>query len=115
MKKIILIVFIALLVIGCNKLSEKQIKELESKLMEQAEEIFITDLWTNGGIKTGTYTLTLRDLKEKMKLDISEFKNPNTKEYCDIDKSKIEFVVSEQKEPDKTNYQLKVAVICEEK
>lgn len=114
MKKIILIIFIALLVVGCDKLSEKQIKELKDKLMIQAKEIFETDLWINGGIKEATYTLTLRDLKEKMKLDISEFKNPNTNEFCNIDKSKIDFKVLKQLEPDKTNYKLEVTVVCDE-
>lgn len=114
MKKIILIIFIALLIVGCDKLNNKQMKELEEKLMIQAKEIFETELWTNGGIKVATYTLTLRDLKEKMKKDISEFKNPNTNEVCNIDKSKIDFIVLEQVEPDKTNYKLKVTVVCEE-
>lgn len=113
MKKILLIVLIVFLVVGCDS-SEKLNNELEKKLMNQAKEIFETDAWTKGGINVGTYTLTLRDLKEDMKLDISEYKNSNTDEACDIDKSKIDFIVSEQTEPDKTNYELKVTIVCGE-
>lgn len=114
MKKVILIVFMALLVVGCGKLTEAQIKDLEDKLMVQAKDIFETDVWTKGGIKEGTYTLTLRDLKEKMDIDISEFKNPKTNESCNIDKTKIDFIVLKQDKPDKTNYKLEVTVVCEE-
>lgn len=114
--KIVNILILSLiLLMGCTNKSkyEKEYKEMKSNLTEEAKKIFLTDEWIKGRVKEDTYTLTLKDLKQNLNLDISKYKNPETKKECDDEKSKIDFIVSRQTEPDKTNYTLNVTLVCE--
>ena len=119
MKKILLILLLAtVLLTGCkNKPLDKEDLEkeneikLEAKLKEFANNIF-DDKWTKGGIKTGIYTVTLKDINENMKYDTSMFKNTKGKS-CNDEKTKIEFIVETQIIPDKTNYEIKYTLSCE--
>jgi hypothetical protein len=118
MKKILILFTTILLVCCCNsnkKIEKEKIEELNSKLMQYAKEIFETEAWTKGGIKEGTYTVTLKDLKEKILVDVSDFKNPITNKLCDMNKTKIDFIVSRQLEPEKTNYKIETTVDCGQK
>lgn len=113
MEIIFIILLLTLFITGCESRSEKKLNQLKSDLQKEAEKIFLTDAWTKGGIKEGTYTLTLSDLKKNLNVDISKYKNPETNSVCDDTESKIDFIVSRQTEPDKTNYKLKVTLVCE--
>ena len=116
MKKKVVSIFLIMLFIlsGCtNKVVEDKMETLKKDLNEKAKEIFGTDEWTKGGVKEGTYTVTLRDIKEKMNKDVSEYKNPDTNKECDLDKTKIDFIVSTQKEEGKTNYKIKITLVCD--
>ena len=107
MKKIIILgVSILFLTAGC--VSAKQAKSLKATLKNYGEAIYGSNGWENGGIKTGTYTTTLRQLGEDYGYDISEFK----KEKCNLDKTKIEYVVKTQKKALKTNGEIKVILDC---
>lgn len=119
MKKILLILILGIVLLtGCknkpldNKDLEKENEvKLETKLKEFANNIF-DDKWTKGGIKVGTYTVTLKDITEKMKYDTSMFKNTKGKN-CNDEETKIEFVVETQIVPDKTNYEIKYMLSCQ--
>lgn len=114
MKKIFIFFIVLFTLVGCgNKLTEDDKTNLNNMLIKEAKQIFEVDAWINGGIKEGTYTLTLKDLKEKMNKDISKYINPHTEEMCDIEKSKIDFIVKKQKEENKTNYEINVTLVCE--
>ncbi len=114
MKKIFILLVLIFSLFGCGKkLTEEQEKKLNNMLMQEAKEIFEVDEWINGGIKEGTYTVTLRDIKEKMNKDISKYVNPNTDEMCDLDKTKIDFIVSKQKKENLTDYNIEITIACE--
>lgn len=115
MKKLVSIFLIMIFILsGCtDKVKEDKMELLKKDLNDKAKEIFGTKEWTKGGIKEGVYTVTLRDIKEKMNKDISAYINPDTKKACDLDKTKIDFIVSKQKEEGKTNYKIKLTLICD--
>lgn len=113
MEIIFIILLLTLFITGCKSRSEKEFKKLKSNLRNEAEKIFLNSEWTKGGVLEGTYTVTLNDLNKELKVDISDYKNPETGEKCDDTKSKIDFVVNRQTEPDKTNYKLNVTLVCE--
>lgn len=115
MKKIFNIIIVLILIVGCkdnNINNEKELKEeLTDKLKEYSYNIF-DETWTKGGIKEDTYTITLRDLKEKLNYDISMFKNSKDKD-CNYDETKIEFIVKTQIIPNVTNYETKYYIVCD--
>ena len=115
MKKALIILMILLLV-GCNSKTEtKPVKSheeiLKEQLMTYAKEIFERDEWLKGGIREDTYTITLRDLQDHLYKDITQFVNEEEKQ-CDLDQTKIEFIVEKLTEEGKTNYKYNIVLVC---
>lgn len=115
MKKILSIIIVLVLIVGCknnNVNKDNELNEtLTDKLKEYSYNIF-DDEWTKGGIKEDTYTITLKDLKENLNYDVSMFKNSEGKD-CNYEETKIEFIVKTQIVPDATNYETKYYVVCD--
>lgn len=115
MKKIFSVILVLILIVGCknNNINKEEDlnKKLTDKLKEYSYNIF-DDTWTKGGVKEGTYTITLKDLKDNLNYDISMFKNSKDKE-CNYEETKIEFIVKTQIVPNETNYETKYYVVCD--
>jgi formyltetrahydrofolate synthetase len=115
-KMIITIILMITLIVGCTKnetKEENEIDKLRNMLTKVAEKTFLTDEWTKGGIREDIYTITLIELAQHNQLKLVDYKNSKTGNLCDEQMSNIQFIVNKQTEPDKTNYELKVNLICE--
>jgi hypothetical protein len=113
LKMMITILLMFVLITGCTKKAkEDELSILKENLNKVAEKVFITDKWTKGGIKEDTYTLTLKELSEHNQLKLEDYKNPKTGNLCDSEKSNIKFIVGKETEPNKTNYELKINLVC---
>ena len=112
MKKIILLITIVLLTFGCGKNDnvKEERNEVVKTLESYAEEIFNTEAWMSGGIKEGTYSVNVKDMKEKMGYDVTMFENAE----CDLENTKVEFVVTKQTHNEKTNYSFNYIYDCKE-
>lgn len=112
-KKIGLLLISFLLIVGCTKTKDKLTNndELYAYLEQYGNKVF-NDAWVNGGIREGTYTVTLKDMEDNLNYDVSIFKNTKG-ESCDKEKTKVEFIVNEQIEPNKTNYEFKYYLFCD--
>lgn len=111
MKKIILMLLIAMMLVGCSqkcpecssceeqinnyKIEQKE-KELKDKLIEYGKLVYENDNWLKSGIDAGTYLMTLNELSERNNYDISMFVNPITGAACDKEKTRIEFILKEK-------------------
>lgn len=125
MKKTLLIILILLFATGCGKcetcedcnkvLEEYKIttsKEvLENKLIEYGKLVYENDTWLKGGIEPRTYFMTLKELNERNGYDISMFVNPISKEVCNLENTRIEFIV-EEKTQGETKYKFNAKLDC---
>ena len=59
-----------------------------------------------------TYHMSLKEMQDINKYDISMFINPETGKQCDLEKTKIEFVVKSSTST-KTEYSFNPVVVCE--
>lgn len=109
MKKYSILISI-LLLCGCNKADIKKQKETEIKehLYTMVDKIFSKEEWMNGRVKVDTYTLTLHDLEYMLGNDITLEKENN----CDVNNTKVEFIVKEPTGPNKTNYEYNFILDC---
>lgn len=135
MKKGLLISLVCILLItGCNektnnsgdkdknitpvvkKLTQEEINlkydEMKSKLIEYGKLIYENDTWTKGNVQVMTYHMSLKEMQDINKYDISMFINPETGKQCDLEKTKIEFVVKSSTST-KTEYSFNPVVVCE--
>ena len=125
MKKLLLIVIILLITAGCGKCEEcedcqKVLEEykiaisketLENKLIEYGKLVYENDTWLKGGIEPRIYFMTLKELNERNGYDISMFVNPTSKEMCDLENTRIEFIV-EEKTQGETIYKFNAKLDC---
>lgn len=128
MKKIFIISICLIALAGCNKKEKKEeVKvdetkeeekiiaskksELEEKLLEYGKLVYENDTWLNGGIEPFTYFMTLKEMNERNKYDINMFVNPVTGESCNLDNTRVEFIVKE-KTTDKTIYEWNTVLDC---
>ena len=135
MKKGLLISLVCILLItGCNektnnngdkdknktpvvkKLTQEEINlkydEMKSKLIEYGKLIYENDTWTKGNVQVMTYHMSLKEMQDINKYDISMFINPETGKQCDLEETKIEFVVKSSTST-KTEYSFNPVVVCE--
>ncbi|MEG2457401.1 MAG: hypothetical protein RSB41_00730 [Bacilli bacterium] len=117
MKKICLVVLFNVLLVlstGCTKKNEfeKEYKLMNDTLKAYSEKVFFNDNWLKGGIKEGEYTVSLKDMKEKLMYDTKMFVNPKTNKSCDEELTKVVFTVKTQTAPNLTNYEIKNTLVC---
>jgi hypothetical protein len=128
MKKIVLIVFL-IFVVGCEYTNPKDNtnennsdinnvclteEELDFALFNYAVEIYTSKSYNQSqySVSKGGYVISLKDLKEMYKKDISMFCNINTQAQCDVDKSEI-FIDKENKyNNDYIEYPIIVSLEC---
>lgn len=124
MKKII-IFGLFLLLVGCqnmtpsnNKLSDDEInlkyEEMKNKLIEYGKLVYENKQWLNEKSEIITTDMSLRDLSERNGYDISMFVNPETGKKCDLDNSKIEFIISNVDDLENIEYKFNPILVCEE-
>lgn len=101
---ILIIIFVVLFVNPSNTQDR-----LEYKLKEYGKKYFENDTWLNGGIAQGVYSVSLQDLEEKLKEDISVFNKYN----CDVENTRVEFVVGKEIEKGKTNFSYNIILDCD--
>ena len=115
MKKIGILLITLLLVCGCGKKNDKGVEEpktidfeakreeLNNKLLEYGKLVYENDTWIYGDIEKGVYFMTLKEMSERNKYDISMFVNPETNKACDVEMTKIEFYI-DGREGNKNTY-----------
>lgn len=119
MKKISVLLLMFLLLCGCNNKKEKTDpidldavkKELNNKLIEYGKLIYENDTWIYGDNEPGVYLMNLKEMSERNGYDISMFVNPETKETCNIEKTRIEFYIK-GKTGDKNDYYFVPVLDC---
>lgn len=126
-KKMLLCLCMMCLLTGCLKKDEKveetpidesvkliseKKEELTNKLLEYGKMIYDNDYWLNGNIEPMVYYMTLSEMEERNKYDISMFYNPVTNKKCDKENTRIEFIVKEKTE-NKTKYEYNPVLDCD--
>lgn len=123
MKKIGIMLIMLLLVCGCGKKNDKGVEEpktidfeskreeLNNKLLEYGKLVYENDTWIYGDIEKGVYFMTLKEMSERNKYDISMFVNPETNEACDVETTKIEFYI-DGKDGNKNTYHYNPVLDC---
>lgn len=113
MKKIIILITSLFLITGCNKECEvcySDIKytkeELENQLIVYGKYMYESDYWINKASK-GTYYMTIKEMYEVNKYDITMFMDYN----CKLDTTKIEFIV--KSEYPNFDYEYNAVLDCE--
>lgn len=111
MKKIFIVLCLAILLAGCTNDCEKcEVKEcekcetkecdekltfnktdLEETLVNYGNLIYNNKYWINDNTKAGTYSMTLKEMYEVNDYDISMFLDNK----CKLNTTKIEFIVSQ--------------------
>lgn len=86
-------------------------EELKNKLLEYGKLIYENDNWLNGNIEAGTYFMTLSEMSERNGYDISMFVNPITNETCDLENTRIEFIVESSTDTE-TQYSYNTVLDC---
>ena len=127
MKKVLLILITILLLTGCSSKNEtteeiittkpvvdkkEKLTEAENILLNYGKLIYENDTWTKGNVQVMTYHMSLKEMQDINKYDISMFINPETGKQCDLEKTKIEFVVKSSTST-KTEYSFNPVVVCE--
>lgn len=124
MKKIGILLITLLLVCGCGKKNDKGVEEpktidfeakreeLNNKLLEYGKLVYENDTWIYGDIEKGVYFMTLKEMSERNKYDISMFVNPETNKACDVEMTKIEFYI-DGREGNKNTYHYNPVLDCE--
>lgn len=110
MKKILILFIVMLSLVGCSSNTgpaetiittapavdkKEAIAEAEKILLNYGKIIYGTEEWQNINLEVKTYETTLREMNEVNGFDISTFKKHIT---CDIDTTKIQYVVEGKKE-----------------
>lgn len=110
MKKILILFIVMLSLVGCSSKKgpteevittvpavdkKEAIDEAEKILLNYGKIIYGTEEWQDINLEVKTYETTLREMNEVNGFDISTFKKYIT---CDIDTTKIQYVVEGKKE-----------------
>jgi len=121
MKKYFIIFLLLFLLSGCDKKEQKiqeendnKYEQMQEKLIEYGKLVYENDQWLNQDVDTITSVMTLKDLYERNHYDISMFVNPVTGEQCDLEKTKIVFILSGKKSDGTQNYKFEPYVDCGE-
>ncbi len=121
MKKALIVLVFILMLCGCQDKKEEnnnndvdvKYEEMKDKLIEYGKLIYENDQWLKGGIEPGTYYMNLRDMSERNNYDISMFINPLSNEKCDVDETRIEFIVKDTTTDEKTDYEFNPVLVCD--
>lgn len=120
--KMIIIICSCLLLLGCqdnnnNGLTDKEIKlkyeEMKDKLIEYGKLVYENEQWLNKNSKIVRTYMTLRDLSLNNQYDISMFVNPKTGKKCNLDNTKIEFIISNVDDLENIEYKFNPILVCD--
>lgn len=131
MKKILIILFTVMMIIGCTNKEETLKKEyelkysqMEEKLMEIGKTTFENDSWLNDEtlpidemtsqiVPSVEIFIKLSTLTSNEGYDTSIFINPKTNEKCDFEKSGIKLVFNgKNSETGKYDYEISSILVC---
>ena len=116
-----LLVFCILLLCGCentdnNEISDEEIdlkyKEMKNKLIEYGKLVYENEQWLNDEAVETTTAMKLKDLSERNGYDISMFVNPETNEQCDLENTRIEFIISDVTDLNHIKYEFNPILVC---
>jgi len=91
---------------------ELKYKEMENKLIEYGKLVYENEQWLNENAVEITTAMTLKDLSERNGYDITMFINPETKEKCNIDNTKIEFIINDVSDLNNIKYKFNPILVC---
>ena len=117
MKKFFVILCV-LFLFGCskNKLTDEEINlkynEMENQLIKYGELVYVNEQWINEDAEPTTSFMTLKEMSEINKYDISMFVNPVTNKKCDLDKTKIIFTIKDVSDLNNIIYEFEPVLVC---
>jgi len=85
---------------------------MENQLIKYGELVYVNMQWINDDAEPTSSFMTLKELHEINEYDISMFINPLTNKQCDLEKTKIEFIISDVSDLDNIVYEFVPVLVC---
>lgn len=85
---------------------------MHNKMIEYGSLIYENEQYLNEDTNIMISSMTLNEISIDYGYDISMFVNPETEELCDLEKSRIEFIVSDVFDKENIIYEFNPILIC---
>lgn len=91
---------------------ELKYNEMKDKLIEYGKLVYENEQWLNDDAVEVDTMMQLKDLYERNGYDISMFKNPTTGKQCDLEKTMIEFIITDVSDLTNIKYEFNPVLVC---